>query len=322
MSEELSTDDEILNAIGEGGSSEEATTTQEDSNDQTAADVIETAQTNNTGEVIGQSNEAKSGEQQTRGPQDLVDAQGNVIASGGKERRFYEQAQRAKHEVQQATNRVQELEGQLQAINDAGNAGAQYNLTPDEVTTGVQMMAAFKENPVETVKYMLTQAQSLGHNVEGLTGATDMASIKGMINEAVSPLVQEQQEKIDAQQNLDQAQQIYDGFISKYPDAQPHENSLARLLESDNSLSPEAAYFKLKSFYLEKNLDFNKPLEVLQQEETARKQTPVAGNTQSTVPTGGIPATNVTDTETIAEVGTSMDDIIKQSMADAGMNYN
>ncbi len=322
MAEEmLSTDDEILNAIGEGGTSED-TEESSDSSEQTAQEVIETAQENKSGQVIEQSTEPESGEQQTRGPQDLVDAQGNVVASGGKERRFYEQAQRFRQEATTSSNKVQELEGQLKAISDAGNAGTQYNLTPEEVTTGVQLMAAFKENPVETVKYMLTQAQSLGHNVEGLTGGTDMASIKNMLNEAISPLVQERQEKVNAQQNLDQAQQIYDGFMSKHPDAKVHEDSLARLLESEPSLSPEAAYFKLKSFYLEKNLDFNKPLEVLQQEFKAQKQVPVEGNTQSTVPTGGVPAANVTDTETIADVGTSMDDIIKQSMRDAGMNYN
>jgi hypothetical protein len=323
MAEEmLSTDDEILNAIGEGGTSED-TEESSSSSEQTAQEVIETAQENKSGQVIEQGTESESREQQTRGPQDLVDAQGNVIASGGKERRFYEQAQRFRQEAATSNNRVQELEGQLKAINDAGNAGTQYNLTPEEVTTGVQLMAAFKENPVETVKYMLTQAQSLGHNIDGITSSsTDMASIKKMLNEAINPLVQDRQERIEGEQSRKESRIVYDNFMTKFPDAKPHEHSLARLLESDQSLSPEAAYFKLKNFYLEKNLDFNKPLEVLQQELDAQKQAPVERNTQSTVPTGGVPAANVTDTETIADVGTSMDDIIKQSMRDAGMNYN
>ena len=319
--EQISTDEEILNAIGEGDANEQTQEPQAEGTEQTT-ETTATAQEAESGQVAGQSPEIKPEGQQNRGPQDLVDAQGNVIAAGGKERRFYEQAQRAKHEAQQANSKIQQLEGQLKAINDAGNAGSQYNLSPEEVTTGVQLMAAFKENPVETVKYMLTQAQSLGHNIDNITNSsTDMASIKKMITEAVDPVVQDRQQRIEGEQSRKNAEEVYKNFMTKFPDAGPHEHSLARLLESDSSLSPEAAYFKLKNFYLEKNLDFSKPLDVLQKELDTQKQAP-AENTQSTVPTGGIPATNVTDTETIADVGTSMDDIIKQSMRDAGMNYN
>ena len=113
--------------------------------------------------------------------------------------------------------------------------------------------------------------------------------------------------------------EVYNGFMSQFPDAQIHDNSLARLLESDQNLTPEAAYFKLKNFYLEKGLDFSVPLETLAQQEQQRKQTPEV-NTQQTLPSGGnIPAQNVTDTADIADVGTSYDEIIRQSMRDAGM---
>ena len=318
---ELSTDEAILDAIGEGSSSDESSTeeTTETTTEETQEATPETQQADS-----GQSSDTGTGDepqqQQTRGPQDLVDKEGNVIARGGKERRFYEQLQVNKQQNSTLNQQVQQLQGQLDAVNNAGTLGTQYDLSPEELTTGAQIVKSFKEDPVATVKYLLTQAQAAGHNVDDIaTGGADMSAIKQMVNEAVSPLVQDREQRVETEQNQQKAMEVYNGFMSQYPDAQMHENSLARLLESNQNLTPEAAYFKLKNFYLEKGLDFSVPLETLAQQEQQRKQTPEV-NTQQTLPSGGnIPAQNVTDTADIADVGTSYDDIIRQSMRDAGM---
>ena len=318
---ELSTDEAILDAIGEGSSSDESTTeeTTEAVTEETQESVPETQQAD-SGQSSDSSTETEPQQQQARGPQDLVDKEGNVVARGGKERRFYEQLQVNKQQNAALNQQVQQLQGQLDAVNNAGTLGTQYDLSPEELTTGAQIIKSFKEDPVATVKYLLTQAQAAGHNLDDVaTGGADMSAIKQMVNEAVSPLVQDRQQRVDAEEHQKKAQEVYNGFMSKYPDAQMHENSLARLLETDQNLTPEAAYFKLKNFYLEKGLDFSVPLETLAQQEQQRKQTPEV-NTQQTLPSGGnIPAQNVTDTADIADVGTSYDEIIRQSMRDAGL---
>ena len=319
--QDLSTDEAILESIGEGASLDEPTTEEatEVNTSETQEASPETQQADS-----GQSSDDGAGtepqQQQTRGPQDLVDREGNVIAKGGKERRFYEQLQSTKQQNGALNQQVQQLESQIKAITDAGNLGTQYELTPEELTTGAQLVKSFKDDPVNTVKYLLTQAQAAGHNLDDVaTGGVDAAAIKQMVNEAVSPLVQDRQQRVEAEQNQQKAMEVYNGFMSQYPDAQIHENSLARLLESDQNLSPEAAYFKLKNFYLEKGLDFGVPLETLAQQEQQKQQTPEV-NTQQTLPSGGnIPVQNVTDTADIADVGTSYDDIIRQSMRDANI---
>jgi hypothetical protein len=319
--QDLSTDEAILESIGEGASLDEPTTeeTTEVNTSETQEASPETQQADS-----GQSSDDGTGtepqQQQTRGPQDLVDKEGNIVAKGGKERRFYEQLQSTKQQNGALNQQVQQLESQLKAITDAGNLGTQYELTPEELTTGAQLVKSFKDDPVNTVKYLLTQAQAAGHNLDDVaTGGVDAAAIKQMVNEAVSPLVQDRQQRVEAEQKQQKAMEVYNGFMSQYPDAQIHENSLARLLESDQNLSPEAAYFKLKNFYLEKGLDFGVPLETLAQQEQQKQQTPEV-NTQQTLPSGGnIPVQNVTDTADIADVGTSYDDIIRQSMRDANI---
>lgn len=319
--EELSTDEAILESIGEGASLDEPTTeeTTESDNSEAQESSPEAPQADS-----GQSGEAGTGgepqQQQNRGPQDLVDREGNVIARGGKERRFYEQLQTSKQQSAALNQQVQQLQGQLEAINGAGTLGTQYDLSPEELTTGAQLVKSFKDDPVNTVKYLLTQAQAAGHNIEDIgASGVDMSAIQQMITEAISPLASEQQQRVEAEQNRQEAVEVYQGFMAKFPDATVHEDSLARLLESDQSLTPEAAYFKLKSFFLERNLDWNTPLEAHAQQEQQRQQAPEV-NTQQSLPSGGnVPVQNVTDTADIADVGTSYDDIIRQSMRDANI---
>ena len=72
---------------------------------------------------------------------------------------------------------------------------------------------------------------------------------------------------------------------------------------------------------MEKSLDWTKPLGVLQQavDDGNAQQGNNQGADGSTLPTGGGGDTNVTDANETVDVNTSMDDIIKQSMAESGL---
>ena len=313
----LTTDNAILDSIGEGDeqSTSESSVEQVDGEDTNTTEETSTASSEQG--VEGSSDTEQQGK--VSSPQDLVDAQGNVIATGGKERRFYETAQREKQRAEGLTREVETLQAQLEAINNAGSVGSQYDLSPEEVTTGAQIIAAYKNNPVETIEYMLTQAQASGHNVDaiGQNGNMNLNAVKQMVDSAIQPLVAEQYEREENEAANDRAQEIYDNFNSQYPDSAVHEDSLARLLEQEPSLSPEAAYFKLRSYYMERNLDWTKSLEQLQSEQSSQQ---ASANTQQAVPDGNVISNRVTDTAQVADANTSTDDIIRQAMSDAGIN--
>ena len=313
----LTTDNAILDSIGEGDeqSTSESSVEQVDGEDTNTTEETSTASSEQG--VEGSSDTEQQGK--VSSPQDLVDAQGNVIATGGKERRFYETAQREKQRAEGLTRDVETLQAQLEAINNAGSVGSQYDLSPEEVTTGAQIIAAYKNNPVETIEYMLTQAQASGHNVDaiGQNGNMNLNAVKQMVDSAIQPLVAEQYEREEIEAANDRAQEIYDNFNSQYPDSAVHEDSLARLLEQEPSLSPEAAYFKLRSYYMERNLDWTKSLEQLQSEQSSQQ---ASANTQQAVPDGNVISNRVTDTAQVADANTSTDDIIRQAMSDAGIN--
>ena len=249
-----------------------------------------------------------------RGPGDLVDAQGQVIAKGGAERRLYEQAQRVSQENSTLKGRVAELEGQAKAVTDAGSVGTQLGLTPEEITSGAQLIAAYKENPIETIKYLLTQAQAAGHNMEGVGSGTDVGAIKKLIEDAMKPFVDDRQLVLDTQKQREEADKVYNDFMARHPDALVHQDALAQLLEKDTTLNPEAAYFKLLNFYQTKGLDWTKSLDTLQKELKEGKS-----GAQTSLPAGGANAADVTDTAEVASVDTSLDDIIRGAMKEAGV---
>ena len=313
----LTTDDAILDSIGEGDeqSTSESSVEQVDGEDANTTEETSTASSEQG--VEGSSDTEQQGK--VSSPQDLVDGQGNVIATGGKERRFYETAQREKQRAEGLTRDVETLQAQLEAINNAGSVGSQYDLSPEEVTTGAQIIAAYKNNPVETIEYMLTQAQASGHNVDaiGQNGNMNLNAVKQMVDSAIQPLVAEQYEREENEAADIRAQEIYDNFNSQYPDSAVHEDSLARLLDQEPNLSPEAAYFKLRSYYMERNLDWTKSLEQLQSEQSSQQ---ASVNTQQAVPDGNVIPNRVTDTAQVADANTSTDDIIRQAMSDAGIN--
>lgn len=314
----LTTDEEILSSIGEGDES----TTDEGVTEQDSGTPENTTEEASTTSDQQSTDQSADGEQSPKanGPQDLVDANGTLIASGGKERRFYETAQREKQRADQITKENDTLKSQLEAISKAGSVGQQYNLSPDEVTTGAQIVSSWKDNPVETLQYMLTQAQSEGYNVDAIVnGGADMGAMKQMLDNALSPIIGDRQQEIETREANDRATEIYTTFSTQHPDAAVHEDSLSRLLQEDNNLSVEAAYFKLQNYYLQRGLDWTKSLGQLQTEHDSGSAAPDI-NTQPQPPEGGsVSQAYVTDTQQVADVRTSTDDIIRQAMADAGI---
>ncbi len=326
-----STEDDILGSIdiGDGDTSED-TSTDEGEAGQSTQDSGTQEQTNplESGQSSGKSKQGTKPEHgksdKSTGPQPIKDANGNVIADGGRERRFYEAAQVARQENARLQGELSKVTAKVAAYETANTISTQLGLTPDEATTGARIMAAYKNSPVETIKYLLTEAQAAGHNVTGIvSGGTDVAAIKQLIEQAFKPLNDERAGKERATQVEQQAVREYNNFISRFPDAKTHETTIARLLESDPSLSVEAAYYKLQSFYLAKQLDWKKSLEVIAEEMKGTQQQ--QGGTSSVTRQPGLPGrgTSVTNTQApgeIADVTTSIDDIVKESMREAGLS--
>ena len=314
----LSTDEDILDSIGEG---KEADDGGEDKG--TDATEAQDAVTALPGKDDKQGTDGGNGKDKTgkqaAGPQDLIDRGGQVIARGGSERRFYETAIREKQRANELEAKVTTLTAQAEAIKSAGNIGTQYNLTPDEVTSGAKLMSAYKESPIGTIKYLLTQAQAAGHNVEDIaTGGLDAKAVKEMLDDALKPLVEANQARVVTQEAQEAGVKAHSEFMARHPDANVHQDTLAELLASDPNLSPEAAFYKLQNFFLTKGLDWGKSLN--EHQAGLSKQTEGKdGDRQVQLPGSGTKDASLTDTAGVADVSVSTDQIIRDAMAEHGI---
>ena len=321
--EDLSTDDQILSSIGEGGTDE--TTTESASEDTTTTEAV--TDTTEATQADGDYSGGRTDQQATvptTGPNDLVGPDGQVIAKAGAERRLYERGSKLPRDLETATSELTAAQSTIASLEAAGGLGTQYSLTADELSGAAQLMAAIKQDPVQAINYLLTQAQAAGHNVgENGSGGIDAKALADMIDQKLQPLIGEQQVRVDTQQRSAEAEKAYNSFLTQFPDAHAHGDDIAALMESDKDLTAEAAFWKLRSFYHEKGLDWTKNLATLQRE--LGRQQAAGSTTQSTLPSGNTTAENLTDTDDVVLTGganDSYDDIIRESMKDAGVMSN
>jgi hypothetical protein len=204
--------------------------------------------------------------------------------------------------------------------------------------TGLQIVAQWQKDPTAAVKYLLTEYAAMGHNVNellGKDGGLDMAAVNTAIQNAVGPLVQDRTAQQREQQVNETVVREYNAFMAKYPEAATHENDIATLMQHDRQMTPEVALFRLKSWALENQYDFTRPLAPQiqarqqggQQPSQQQPRPPVQGSqapqqmTQPPIPNGrGSPQTNVAQHKTSAAADSDWDSIIREELQRSNIN--
>ena len=257
-----------------------------------------------------QSNKSKG----NNNPQDLLDENGNVIAKAGAERRFYEENQKLKRERDNFNNKIlpqikQEYENmtaRINSYNEVFKSMQMGDLSHEDIGLGMELIRQWKKSPKDTINFLLTQAKSYGINVDE-NGSSDMAAINQMLDQKLQPFLQERElrdKQIQARQN---AENIYNNFMSKYPDAKNHVDEIAYLYKRNPNQSLDAIYFQLQNYYLRNNYDFNTPLSEIQKQKLQSKNTFNSMNVNQNLKTTNIQAP-------IAKANASFDSIIREAM--------
>lgn len=339
--------EENANASAEAtnnGTGEQAAQTQEQQPTQQA--------TSNGGGQNGsqQQQQAKDGEgnRSSRPDGAIEDAKGNLTLPDGKvilagsHRRLYEDGLRHKTQAEQLGDvlrrvqneivpsydrQIQTLTAQVQAYQQAANVHTQYGVSPEETVQAVKLAAAWKANPLETLKYLLAEAAAAGHNIEGMGSSVDTMAISRMIEQKIAPLTADRERAQREQQIATESASAANAFFGKFPDAKIHESLIAKLITDNPNLSPESAYYELRLSAQQKGLDWNKPLleqmhsqrqsqQSVQQQQVQQPQQ----QTQAPMPNGRPNAQQVaTNVPNVASEYDTMGDIVRQAMRDAGM---
>lgn len=266
-------------------------------------------------------------------PGDLVDGQGRVLARAGAERRHYETAQRATRELGTVRQQLERTSAELNAFREAAQLPQQLGLSVEDTTTGLQLVASWKQNPVGVINYLVEQAKAAGHNVEGFGGATDVGAIKSMIANELAPFRQQADQQRAQQQAHTQAQQQVNSLVTEYGEsALANSEALAKLIDAaqaqGKTLNLEQAYLRFSNWCLQNGFD---PGQNIDQQIAARQQpNGQAPATQQSHagpprPQGGRPAaapnSAVPMDPTAGTTGNeSMRDLVRASMREAGFN--
>lgn len=261
------------------------------------------------------------------GPGDLVDREGRVIAKAGAERRHYEAAQRATREAHTVKQQLDNVSAQLQAFREAAQVPTQLGLSPEESTTGLQLIASWKQNPVGVIQYLVEQAKASGHTLDGIGGTTDVGAIKNMIANELAPLRQQAQLLQQQSETQTAAQAQVSSLVSEYGEqALVNGDALSKLIDASTSagrpLNLEQAYLRFSNWCLSNGFNPHQPIDP----QIAAKRAPAQATQQSNpprpngravaAPNGVIPmdtAATVTGNETTR-------DLVRMAMREAGYN--
>jgi len=193
----------------------------------------------------------------------VIDARGNIIAPAGRGRRLDEQNRRYRGLLEAKEKELQQVKALQSEANFLNGAPAKLGLNTDETAAALDMMALFKNNPAQLVQIVLAEASAKGVDLNKLLGqnigTVQTDAIKKMLDERFAPLDKMSKERA-AEAQLNQAVKTrYDTFLSKYPDADPHQDAIANLMRTQG-LHETEAYFRVREFALRNGLDFNQPL--------------------------------------------------------------
>lgn len=328
-------DEQLNDAFSSDGDfnndTEEETQTTEDYNEGTESldDLIQDQQETTTEKNTKNNQEINNTQQSIQQPtnkrtrnnnsKDLVDENGNVIARAGAERRFYEENVKLKRDRDvfntQVLPKIREqydaMKKRVETYQQTFDALRASDMTPEDIQTGIELMRKWKQSPQETLKYLLTNAKSYGINVEGLTSGVDVAAINQMLDEKLQPFMQEREARLQEIQIKNQAQNEYNNFMQRFPDAKVHTKELAYLIRKQPNLSLDSAYYMLRTHYAENGFDFNTPLEQILK---GRQQKP--NNASFNMPNTNQTINGANLNKNVASVNTSYNDIIKSVLRD------
>lgn len=199
----------------------------------------------------------------------LVDAAGRVVATAGRERRYYESMQRSMRTVEAERSRAETLASQVaqkdQEINtwrQAASAATTLGLNANEALEGQRIIAAYKKDPLGTIKYILDEAAKAGHDITAITsgGGVSPAAIKAMVEQAIAPILSDRQQYVQQAQTTEQVDREYNSFMDDNPEAVHHEDTIVELMRNNPELQLRDAYATIVKYAAVNRLDINQPL--------------------------------------------------------------
>ena len=196
----------------------------------------------------------------------VIGPDGKVIAKAGSERRHWEEARRQAQRAAAAEGKINEANHRVAQAEQFVFAGKQLGLAADEQIVALRYFAWFKKSPEEALKYLLTDAQAKGYNMTTIlgdyaSGGVNMEAVGKMVQNAVRPLVDREQQAEKQRQSDAEAAQEVSQLYSDFPNAPVHEDLIVKVMQTIPTLSLREAYLRIENWGLQNGLDISRPLQ-------------------------------------------------------------
>jgi hypothetical protein len=200
-----------------------------------------------------------------KGPKgELLGKNGEVIATTRREKQLAYNLNRAQYAANQAARDVKRYQEALQTYKRFDDTIKQNGLNGQMVQEALQLRALAEKDPILAVRDIVARVLSTGVTMEELFGTDAVPQINARVitnelDRRLGPLEKQTQQAERQKQIEVQAQAQMERFVQQHPHAETHGVEISNLV-TQHGLTPERAYFELRSWVERRGFDFTSPL--------------------------------------------------------------
>lgn len=200
-----------------------------------------------------------------RGPRgELLDKAGNIVASSRREKQLAYNLNRAQYAANVANRENRRLLQAMNQFTQLGEMVRRSNLTPQHVQEALELRARAEQDPINTVRDIVARVLANGVTMEQIFGNDAVPSInanliKNELDRRLGPLQRREEQAARSQRINERAAEQLDDFLFNHEHANVHGVEISQLVDAQQ-LTPERAYFELRSWAERRGMDFSQPL--------------------------------------------------------------
>lgn len=264
---------------------------------------------------------------------------GSVIAAAGPERKAFE---RMIPLINGAVTEADKFKNMYETAIKSNTVASSLGLSAEEFSIGARIMAQWKTDPKKALAFLLKEAQNNGVDVSdlgvagggGLSRQELQTTLKEIVEEHLKPfsfIHEDRERQAQEREAYNEAQGVVNEFYEQFPDAEIHQEALAKIMNARPNTSLNEAYLILNNHALKNGLDWSKDL-VPQIKALVSKQPngKTNSNGQPATPQRQLPAMNgrvnsdaiVPQRNGALNGDTSSKNIVLEAMRQAGMDVS
>jgi hypothetical protein len=237
-----------------------------------------------------------------RGPRgELLDKNGQIVAATRREKQLAYNLNRAQFAANKANRDLAKYHQTFQSYKALDDVMKQNNLSHAHMIEAAQLRALVEKDPINGVRDIVARVLASGVTMEQLFGAGAAPEINARVitselDRRLGPLEKQTRQQQEAQALTERATEMMETFVNDHPHAETHGVEISNLV-ANHGLTPERAYFELRSWTERRGFDFTAPLkpqiEAAMQRQPQQQRRTTPGDVRSVAPRS-VPTTNGT----------------------------